>query len=485
VVCFQQNGKRFFGYFSKVGDMMEGFQNTDIGLVPDDWDYGRIDDYFTIQQGKSVSKANRIGDNQKPFLRTSNLLWGKVKLEDIDFLHFSKEEELKFKLQYNDLLVCEGGDIGRTAIWKNEMDDIYYQNHLHRVRAKVEDIDPVFVLFWMQYAFQYGKIYFGRANITTIPNLSKSRLSEFTIPKPPLHEQRKIAYILSTVQKAIEQQDKLIRTTTELKKALMQKLFTEGTRGEKQKMTEIGLVPESWEVVKFGEIAEFKNGVNFSKEQKGEKGILTIDVKNMYGKAYTIDTTGLYRVDKDFGDDYTLKNGDLLFVRSSLKLEGVGWTSMFIEQDEPVTYCGFVIRARIVDNAFYSPFLTYYFRTEQARNMLISGSGKVAITNINQGVLNSSLVPKPSLKEQKEIIRQILLVEHKIDNHQKKKSTLTALFKTLLHELMTGQRRVHEIDFRGLSVAEAPDKAYKVEEQPLSLAAEPVENFKNKQNIEK
>lgn len=111
-------------------------------------------------------------------------------------------------------------------------------------------------------------------------------------------------------------------------------------------------MPESWEVVRFGDISDFKNGVNFSKEQKGEIGIPTIDVLNMYGKSYTIDTSKLYRVNKDFSNDYILKTGDLLFVRSSLKLEGVGWTSMFIEEVEPITFCGFIIRARIKDKKF-------------------------------------------------------------------------------------------------------------------------------------
>jgi type I restriction enzyme S subunit len=84
-----------------------------------------------------------------------------------------------------------------------------------------------------------------------VPGLNREMayLEELFYPSDKA-EQRKIAHVLSTVQKAIEQQDKLIRTTTELKKALMQKLFTEGTRGEPQKETEIGLVPESWEVVR-------------------------------------------------------------------------------------------------------------------------------------------------------------------------------------------------------------------------------------------
>ena len=108
----------FIYYFGKIGDMMEVLKNTDIGYIPADWEYGRIDDFFTIQQGKSVSKANRIGDNQKPFLRTSNLLWGKVILKELDYLHFTPEEESKYKLQYNDLLVCEGGDISEFTIPK-------------------------------------------------------------------------------------------------------------------------------------------------------------------------------------------------------------------------------------------------------------------------------------------------------------------------------------------------------------------------------
>ena len=235
---------------------MEDYQNTEIGFLPNEWDFGRIDDYFSVQQGKQVSKSNRTGENQKPFLRTSNILWGQIVFDKLDHMHFSEQEEVKFQLEKNDLLVCEGGDIGRTAIWNNEVEKCYYQNHLHRLRAKTDLIDPLFILHWLQYSFIYGNIYFGRGNITTIPNLSKSRLSELIIPQPELSEQRKIAHVLSTVQKAIEQQDKLIRTTTELKKAFMQKLFTDGTRGEPQKETEIGLVPVSWEVVELGDVCE-------------------------------------------------------------------------------------------------------------------------------------------------------------------------------------------------------------------------------------
>ena len=165
----------------------------------------------------------------------------------------------------------------------------------------------------------------------------------------------------------------------------MHKLFTEGTRGEPRKQTEIGPVPESWEVVELGCFAQFKNGINFTKNQKGDKGVLT----------------------------------------------------------EPATFCGFIIRARLNDSELFCPrFLTNYFRTDTARKILISGGARVAITNINQGMLKSFPIPKPSLTEQQQITATINNIDYKIDQHRKKRTALQDLFRTLLHKLMTAKVRV-------------------------------------------
>ncbi len=428
---------------------MEGFLKTDVGFIPNDWGFGRIDDFFTIQQGKSVSKANRVGDNQKPFLRTSNLRWGKVTLEELDYLHFTDAEEKKFKLQYNDLLVCEGGDIGRTAIWRNEMDGIYFQNHLHRVRAKVDDIDPVFVLNWMQYAFLYGKFYFGRANITTIPNLSKSRLSEFTIPKPPHPEQCKIAYVLSTIQKAIEQQEKLIQKTTELKKALMQKLFTEGTKGEPQKESEIGLIPESWEVTS---ISNEKTLMQYGTSVKCDyniSGYPVIRIPNVLsGK---IDITDLkYGLPKSNEiEKLKLDKGDLVFVRTNGAKELSGRCSIFNNEIENCYYASYLIRVKFNLVEINPEFVNYYAQTEKGKSFLSGKANRTADGkyNINTGILNNVLFPKPKLDEQNEIVNIISLIENKVLIQLSKKKILTELFKTLLQELMTGKRRIHDIEF--------------------------------------
>ena len=203
---------------------------SELGALPPDWRTMRFDSLFAVQQGKQVSKKNRIGGNQCSFLRTKNVFWGRLDLSELDEMNFTEAEEKRLALHRGDLLICEGGDIGRTAIWNAELDQCYYQNHLHRARLRNGDASSQFVMFWLWYAFEIGSVYFGRGNVTTIPNLSQSRLSELPLPVPPLSEQQKIAAVLELVQRAMQKQERLLALAAELKKALLSEFFTRGLR---------------------------------------------------------------------------------------------------------------------------------------------------------------------------------------------------------------------------------------------------------------
>jgi type I restriction enzyme S subunit len=156
----------------------------------------------------------------------------------------------------------------------------------------------------------------------------------------------------------------------------------------------------------------------------------------MYSKNIFVDFKNLYRVNKLVNESYLLKNGDILFVRSSLKREGVGWAAMVRDIKEPLTFCGFIIKCNLNNDEVYPEFLTYYLRTNSARNNLISASGKVTITNINQGMLGEICVPVPPLMEQKNIIYILSTIqfaleeaENVLDYLQKfKRSVMNYLF---------------------------------------------------------
>ena len=166
-------------------------------------------------------------------------------------------------------------------------------------------------------------------------------------------------------------------------------------------------IPNKWVWGNLSQLSYFKNGINFTKEQKGNKGILTIDVLNMYSKGLYVILDGVYRVNKEVDHDYHLNSNDVLFVRSSVKREGVAWTSLFKTINEPVTYCGFIIRARLCSTKILPEYIAYYCRNNYARSKLIGKAGQVTITNINQNSLGGLEIPICCLSEQKEIIKDI------------------------------------------------------------------------------
>jgi type I restriction enzyme S subunit len=200
---------------------------TEIGLVPEGWEVVRLGDVFDLKQGKQLSaRESTEGKIKKPFLRTSNVLWGNVNIEKVDEMFFTLTDYEKLRLKYGDVLVCEGGDVGRTSLYRDELKESAYQNHLHRLRPKQKNVNPEFFVDWMIFAVTIKKMYIHAANRTTIPNLSGSRLKNFKIPLPPLPIQQKIASILSTVDKKIEAEENKKNALDELFKSLLHNLMT-------------------------------------------------------------------------------------------------------------------------------------------------------------------------------------------------------------------------------------------------------------------
>ena len=423
-------------------------QQTEIGEFPTTWKVDRIDSAFTIQQGKQVSKKNREGGNQLPFLRTRNVFWNRLDLSDLDQMNFTETEEPRLELQPNDLLVCEGGSIGRTALWNAEVDRCLYQNHLHRLRVKDNKAEPQFCVYWLWHAFEVAKLYFGRGNLTTIPNLSQSRLAELPMALPPLHEQKKIAHVLSTVQRAIEAQERIIQTTTELKKALMHKLFTEGLRNEPQKQTEIGPVPESWEVEELKEFFDIKHGFAFDGkffEASGEYILMTPGHFNEEGGFRDQGKKTKYFTG-EIPKDYILAKDDLVVAMTEQK-SGLLGSAAFVP--EPNRYLhnqrlGLVVdlkTSRLSKGYLLNLFNTPHLRVEVAKT---STGSKVKHTSPTKLRAVKVGIP-PTLKEQEEITTALSTNEQKITVAGNKAAILQDLFLTLLHELMTAKIRVQNV----------------------------------------
>lgn len=220
--------KHFFTYGPVSMDNVNTIEQTEteIGSLPRDWNIAELKDLFQIQQGKALSKEHREGKSPSKFLRTSNVYWGRLDLSVIDQMDFTNDERRKLKLEKGDLLICEGGEIGRTALWNNELEDCYYQNHIFRARAKSELVHPAFYMYWMHASFTVLGLYQGYGTRTTISNLSKSRLGSFPVPLPPYSIQERIAGILSVLDQKLDAEEAHKQSLETLFTTLLAQLMT-------------------------------------------------------------------------------------------------------------------------------------------------------------------------------------------------------------------------------------------------------------------
>jgi type I restriction enzyme S subunit len=408
------------------------------------WPTDTVGGLFDIGAGKAMSPSARLGDRTYPFLRTANVFWGQVDLSKLDTMNFS-EDEIEYKsLRNGDLLVCEGGDIGRSAVWQGQVEKCGFQNHIHRLRRKADNVVPAFFMYYLQAGFTQLGIYAGAGNKTTIPNLSRGRLAALEVPKPPTLEQEKIAATLWKIQRAIQVEQKLTDIARELKHSVMRKLFTQGLRNEPQKDTEIGPVPKSWEVVQLQrhlKLAQY--GLSLRGQQSGSYPILRMNCQ-LDGHVLFRDLQYVDLNEKVFAA-FRIADGDLLFNRTN-SFELVGRTAIFHSQRDAV-FASYLIRLSLDQTQLDPDFINFYFNQPciQADLKRLASRG-VSQSNISASKLKEYLIPKATLNEQREIAEILQSIDRKISLHERKCATLTDLFQTLLHQLMTAEVRIDKLD---------------------------------------
>lgn len=279
--------------------------------------------------------------------------------------------------------------------------------------------------------------------------LGKEVLLSTPVPMPPPDEQSQIARVLATVQRAIEQQQAIIATTRELKRSLMHKLFTEGLRGEAQKPTEIGLVPESWEVKRIGEVATLKSGGTPSRSNES----FWTDGTIPWVKTGEVD----YCVINDTEEKITQAGLDgssaKIFPAGTLLMAmyGQGITRgkvgiLGVDAATNQACVAFFPKAEVRTGFLYQLFS---FKYDYIRNLGHGANQK----NLSADILKTVQIAYPKdTNEQDEIVSSLSALDDKLALAERKRSHFEDLFKTLLHQLMTAQLRVNDLDLDALGV---------------------------------
>ena len=179
----------------KESVIFKGDDNSYYDDIPDNWAECSILSIAEVELGKTLDKAKNTG-TYYPYLRSVNIKWDDVDLTDVKEMKFEENELTRYSVKKNDLLICEGGDVGRCCIWNSEQ-DIYYQNALHRVRF-YGNCHPKYFLYIMMYLESIG--YLKRiSNGVTIKHLTKNVLASIPFLLPPLAEQQRIVEAIEDI----------------------------------------------------------------------------------------------------------------------------------------------------------------------------------------------------------------------------------------------------------------------------------------------
>ena len=232
---------------------------------------------------------------------------------------------------------------------------------------------------------------------TTFKEISGSTLKDVWIPIPTLAEQKRIVKKLDEVFLGLgevrEKAERNLKNAKELFESYLQGVFEN--------------LGEDWEEKNLGDIANFRNGMNFTKTSKGQT-IKIVGVRD-FQKSFFVPFTTLESVtiDGSLNETDLLREGDILTVRSNGNPELIGRTLLAEKVDGDVSHSGFTIRIRIEDKNVYPVYLCHYLKSKKARELLVKSGTGTNIKSLNQGALTALVIPLPKIAEQNAIVKKL------------------------------------------------------------------------------
>jgi type I restriction enzyme S subunit len=201
------------------------FKDSLLGRIPVEWEVSAVGTVFTMQLGKMLSKKAVEGKSPFPYLGNKNVQWDYVDLSELLEMDFTEQERRKFNLKEDDILVCEGGEVGRTAMWRGEHEDCYFQKAIHRLRPISDQYLPGLFPRFMRHAISQGLL-LNFTSQTSIAHLTQEQLATLPIPVPKIDEQTRIVNAFNHLDKNLCLEETSLNKMRSLKTGLMHDLLT-------------------------------------------------------------------------------------------------------------------------------------------------------------------------------------------------------------------------------------------------------------------
>jgi type I restriction enzyme S subunit len=388
-------------------------------LIPKEWAFGRISYKYQVQLGKMLQpEPKTLQDIRKPYLRSANLDWNGVKLDDVKEMWFSPNDLTKYRLANGDVLVSEGGDVGRASFWDSPV-EMYIQNAVNRLRPLTDESNPKFLFYWFSFLKSKGLIDI-MCDSSTIAHYTAEKVKATKLVFPPYEEQTLIARFLDQktgqIDRLIEQKEKLLKLLAEKRTAIITQAVTKGLDPDVEMIDSgidwLGEIPKDWKVKKIKFLTnKVKTGTTPSSVGPDYYTDGTVDWYNPSDFNYeSIELVESKRkIQESFFEDSKLTK----YPKASVLIVGIGATLGKVGVSYSESYSNQQINAIYPTEKFSSEYLAYVLSSLVEVLKVYSNSTTLGI--MNQEKTKNFSVPCPVVEVQDQIVFRIKELDKSLD----------------------------------------------------------------------
>ncbi len=410
-------------------DVKPGYKQTEVGVIPEQWSVSTVGREFDVKLGKMLDAEKNVGV-LKPYLGNRAVQWDRIDISDLPTVRMTRPDIERYRLRKGDVLACEGGEVGRAAIWDAPIEECYYQKALHRLRP-LRGFDPRLMVGFLRHWSDRG-VLSNYVTQTSIAHLPREKFLEVPLPVPPLAEQRAIAEALSDVDGLLGGLDRLIAKKRDLKQAAMQQLLTGQTRLP-------GFCGE-WESKRLGQclLSRPDYGINAPAVPYSEK-------LPCYVRITDISEHGRYRPDPRVSvaaagaAEYHLRNGELVFARTGAS---VGKSYLYDPRDGELVFAGFLIRVRPDPAQLVPSYLAAIATTKAYWDWVQLMSMRSGQPGVNGNEYAQMPLFLPPMSEQTAIAEVLTDMDAELSALGQRRDKTRALKQAMMQELLTGRTRL-------------------------------------------
>ena len=409
-------------------------------MIPEEWGVSTVGHEFEIKLGKMLDAERNVGV-PKPYLGNKAVQWDRIDITDLPTVPLSRTDIEKYRLSEGDLLVCEGGEVGRAAVWEAPISECYYQKALHRLRPMHGFNSQVMAALLRQWSDR--GVLKNYVTQTSIAHLPRQKFKNVPMPVPPVTEQRAIAAALSDADALLGGLDRLIAKKRNLKQAAMQQLLTGQTR--------LPGFSGDWGAKRLGDLFKFSGGYSASRDQLSTEGYCYLHYGDIHGSSKTTidakaDHQDIPKLDiplKRVSPDSLLADGDVVFVDASEDDEGTSKHVVVINKAGLPFISGLhtiVAKPRAAELAH--EYLRYCFQTTAIRQQFMFYAVGTKVSGISKTNIVKLTLPVPSVAEQTAIATVLSDMDAELSKLVERRDKTSNLKQAMMQELLTGRIRL-------------------------------------------